>query len=62
MSVLWIDVEGFEAEILRGAGSYPDRYCRAMCVEATPELLDREGLDCIDPVGSRHFGRVATLE
>ena len=60
--VLWIDAEGFEAEILRGAGEFLRDRCRAMCLEITPELLGPGDLDFIDGIGARHFSRILSLE
>jgi FkbM family methyltransferase len=57
-AALWIDAEGFEAEILRGAGGFLREHCRALCLEVTPSLLRPGDLDYIDAVGRRHFRRI----
>ena len=59
-AVLWIDAEGFEAEILRGAGRFLAEHCRALCIEVTPALLTPDDLGYIDAVGRRHFRRLVT--
>jgi FkbM family methyltransferase len=60
--VLWIDAEGYEAEILRGATGFLRDHCVAMCLEITPELLGDGDLEFIDRVGRAHFGRVLSLD
>jgi FkbM family methyltransferase len=60
--VLWIDAEGFEAEILRGGPEYLARHCRAMCLEVTPTLLGPADIDFLDALGQRHFPRVMSQE
>jgi FkbM family methyltransferase len=61
-AALWIDAEGFEAEILRGAERFLAERCRALCLEVTPALLRPGDLDYIDEVGRRHFRRVVGPE
>lgn len=57
-AVLWIDAEGFEAQILRGGEAFLAQHCRALCLEITPALLSAADLDLIDAVAKRHFRRI----
>lgn len=59
---LWVDAEGFEAEIVAGGSEYLARWCRAMCIEVTPDLLGPEKLRVMDARLERIFGRCLTLE
>jgi hypothetical protein len=37
--VLWIDTEGYELNVLRGAALYLERHAEGLCLEITPQLL-----------------------
>jgi FkbM family methyltransferase len=61
-SVLWIDAEGFEAEILRGGEAFLAECCRGLCMEVTPELLGRAKLEYLEAATRRHFSRCLTQD
>ncbi len=61
-SVLWIDAEGFEAEILRGGEAFLAECCRGLCLEVTPALLGPDKLAYLDDVTSGTFTRCLTAD
>ncbi len=60
--LLWIDAEGFEAEILRGGEAFLARHCRGMCLEVTPALLPPDALAFLTETGARHFRSVVAFD
>lgn len=56
-SFLWIDTEGYEVHVLRGAERHLAESVEGLCVEVTPSILKAEGLDALEEILKRHFTR-----
>lgn len=56
-SFLWIDTEGYEAHVLRGAERHLTESVQGLCVEVTPSILKDEGLAALEEILKRHFTR-----
>lgn len=56
-SFLWIDTEGYEVHVLRGAEKYLSRNVEGLCVEISPDLLGPNGLSELEDILKRHFSR-----
>lgn len=56
-SFLWIDTEGYEVHVLRGAERHLSESVQGLCVEVTPSLLKDEGLTELEAILKRHFTR-----
>lgn len=54
--ILWIDTEGYELNVLRGAEDYIRDFARALCVEVTPNLLGADLQDLLSLL-KRYFSR-----
>jgi FkbM family methyltransferase len=54
--VLWIDTEGYEREVLAGAGASLGAHCLAVCIEISPVISGAEdAIGAID-ILRQHFG------
>lgn len=56
-SFLWIDTEGYEVHVLRGAERHLTESIQGLCVEVTPSILGAEGLAALEEILKRHFSR-----
>lgn len=56
-SFLWIDTEGYEVHVLRGAERHLAESVQGLCVEVTPSMLKDEGLLALEQILKRHFTR-----
>ncbi|MGF9563467.1 FkbM family methyltransferase [Neorhizobium sp. JUb45] len=56
-SFLWIDTEGYEVHVLRGAERHLAESVQGLCVEVTPSILKAEGLAALEEILKRHFTR-----
>jgi len=59
---LWIDTEGYELEVLKGAQRYIAKWAQGLCVEITPILLETHGIAEIDAILSTSFTRYLTTD
>jgi FkbM family methyltransferase len=59
---LWIDTEGYELEVVRGAANYIATQADGLCVEINPESLGSAGLDELSSVLERSFKRCYTAD
>lgn len=56
-SFLWIDTEGYEVHVLRGAERHLAETVQGLCVEVTPTMLKDEGIAALEEILKRHFTR-----
>lgn len=54
--ILWIDTEGFELDVLRGAERYLREQASALCIEITPALLGPDKLAALADLLEASFG------
>lgn len=54
-SFLWIDTEGYEVHVLRGAERHLAEGVQGLCVEVTPTMLKAEGISALEELLKRHF-------
>jgi FkbM family methyltransferase len=59
---LWIDTEGFELSVLRGATNYLANYAEGICIEITPQLIGSDAVAILGQILTRHFSRFYTAE
>jgi len=57
---LWIDTEGFELSVLRGATNYLANYAEGICIEVTPQLIASDAVATVDQILTQHFSRFYT--
>lgn len=60
--LLWVDTEGFELNVLRGAERYLADFADGICLEITPELLGDDGVEEVQTILSRHFSNFYTAD
>lgn len=61
-SFLWIDTEGYELEVLRGAKNIIDEYVKGICIEITPELHSEKDLEEISCILSNSFSSFYSIK
>lgn len=60
--LLWVDTEGFELNVLRGAERYLTEFADGICLEITPGLLGDDGVEEVQKILSRHFSDFYTAD
>jgi len=59
---LWIDTEGYELEVLKGAQNYLKENADGICVEITPDCHSSEQLDFLNDILRSNFSKFRTLD
>jgi FkbM family methyltransferase len=60
--MLWIDTEGYEHQVLTGAGEYLAKCASGLCIEITPRLLGTDGVAAIDARLRSLFGQIVSMD